>query len=107
MGKHKNYDVIVAAAEGKEIQWRESNDAEWVTYSNGSALSLLGWNAGEYRIKPEVKYPETRMQDAEMVSIWNAKCSSSTGMARSLHIFASIAIRRAIQDGDVILPNKD
>lgn len=52
--RHKHYDVIVAAAEGKTIQQRSDTASEWKTYEGRIALQNLSWNLSyEYRIKPE------------------------------------------------------
>ena len=57
MTKHKHYDCIVAWAEGKKIETRETFQHEWRVIENPS------WSIGnEYRIKKEpvieVKYFE-------------------------------------------------
>ena len=50
MGKHKHYDMIVAWAEGKTIQFRLNNGGPWVDYY-GSAPA---WHpSSEYRVKPD------------------------------------------------------
>ena len=47
--KHKHYDLIVAWAEGKQIQARPIGSSEWVDFCNPQ------WNGNysEYRIKPK------------------------------------------------------
>jgi hypothetical protein len=52
MAKHKHYDVIVAWAEGKEIQYRPFPTWEWINVNNFEPSWFLSY---EYRIKPEPK----------------------------------------------------
>ncbi len=53
--RHKHYDVIVAAAEGKTIQHRESDRFDWQEYIGKEALSCLSWfYEYQYRVKPEM-----------------------------------------------------
>jgi len=49
--KHKHYDLIVAWAEGAQIQARPHGSAEWIDFCNPQ------WDANhsDYRIKPEPK----------------------------------------------------
>jgi hypothetical protein len=50
--KHKHYDVIVAAAEGKVIQWN-SRIHGWTDYQGSVVFAVLGFMEDEqYRIKP-------------------------------------------------------
>lgn len=106
MGKHKHYDVIVAAAEGKTIQSRVDRECAWQSVTGEKAINGCSWEEHhEYRIKPEPKYPVTRIGDHELAEIF-----ISTPTPAQLDVIrngVNIAIRRAIQDGDVILPNKD
>lgn len=48
MTRHKHYDVIVAYAEGKQIQWRDLYSDVWVDVSRPVFLENL-----QYRVKPE------------------------------------------------------
>lgn len=51
--RHKHYDVIVAWAEGKPIQYKQPNSEKWI--DQVAPTFALGWhNDHEYRIKPEV-----------------------------------------------------
>lgn len=50
MTRHKHYDVIVAYAEGKQIQWRDLYSDVWVDVSRPVFLENL-----QYRVKPEEK----------------------------------------------------
>lgn len=51
--KHKWYDVIVAAAEGRTVQLR-SEGGKWSDYEGSMAIARLSWLDGfEYRVKPE------------------------------------------------------
>lgn len=105
MGKpHKHAEVIKAAAEGKTIQYRDDPISLWKDYTPDNAFRFLGWyGEGEYRIKPEPVYPVTRMTTQEIKEIYDPADTVSGGCLD----VANAAIRRAIQDGDVILPNKD
>lgn len=47
--RHKYYDVIMAFAEGKKIQFRTSPADEWCDWGAQHFPSFLQW---EYRIKP-------------------------------------------------------
>ena len=106
MGKHKHYDVIVAAAEGKEIQSRWDSNHPWETMGGHRALNGCTWYEDhQYRIKPEVQYPCTRMTEKELRVLYDRNCGNSVHLMTS--DIANAAIRRAIEDGDVILPTKD
>lgn len=102
--KHKHFDVIVAAAEGREIEWRLDEDSNWETFSSSEAFHSLAWKYGEYRIKPEPKYPETRIDDNEMQDFFDK--TAHAGYLEVRHLFAAFVLRRAIQDGDVVLPEE-
>ena len=46
--KHKHYDLIVAWAEGKQIQWYRTSTREWFD------VNIPSWSKDDtYRIKPE------------------------------------------------------
>lgn len=55
MTRHKHYDVIVAWAEGQEIQVRHYNDEMWVDLLTDSPFFHL---LSEYRIKPKTTKKE-------------------------------------------------
>lgn len=63
--KHKHYDVIVAWAEGKEIQWRICCD-EWIDWKNDTNPPRFDKYA-EYRIKPEPK-PDVVIRESLVLS---------------------------------------
>jgi hypothetical protein len=48
--KHKHYDLIVAWAEGKDIQWFDAIKMTWQDFSDGRF-----YPSTKYRIKPEPK----------------------------------------------------
>lgn len=50
MNKHKHYDVIMAWAEGKPIQFRTRTGASWIDWLDHLSPA---WNAAvDYRVKP-------------------------------------------------------
>ena len=51
--RHKLYDVIVAWAEGKEIQVKYAMSSDWEDWDSHICPSFVG--VTEYRIKPEPK----------------------------------------------------
>lgn len=94
---HKHAEIIKAWADGKEIEFRASDKFDFSPVRNPNP----GWNYDyEYRIKPEPKYPETRMSHDELASL----CEERAAFMESVRYVANAAIRRAIQDGDVVLP---
>lgn len=102
---HKHAEVIKAAADGKDVQRRGSNDTEWGTYSGEYALAYFSWTeTDQYRIKPERKYPETRMAGNELRAAYNANLGGP--VVDALTRVANAVIRRAIEDGDVVLPKE-
>lgn len=50
--KHKHADVLIAIAEGKEVQWRSSIESVWV---ESCLIDVAHICNGEFRIKPEPK----------------------------------------------------
>lgn len=57
MNKHKHYDVIVAWAEGKTVQFKSPADNEWIDVVPSSDASSPAFRSHvEYRIKPETEY---------------------------------------------------
>jgi len=105
MGKHKHYDVIVAyyADTSQLVECRNPGRDNWFTVNGAPYFE----ESNEYRIKPEPVYPVTRMSDNEIEDAIRAGMEYqyvSTNVATTI---ANAAIRRAIQDGDVILPNID
>lgn len=108
---HKWADVIKAAADGKEVQWYSDDKADWVTKPGHDAIAYWYWSGcQEYRIKPEPEYPKTRMEYEDLKEHYYV-FGSTTGVLSSWHSdaarnLANAAIRRAIQDGDVVLPGE-
>ena len=94
---HKHAELIKKWADGAEIEYYEHG---WYSCSSPT------WDKDvPYRIKPEVQYPCTRMSEKELRTVYNRNCGNS--VYRLTSDIANTAIRRAIEDGDVILPNKD
>jgi hypothetical protein len=102
---HKHAEVIKAAADGKDIEVRKNNSEEWMLVDANFALSCLNWQEHhEYRIKQDPVYPVTRMEDHELA---HAFINDSTpSQLKVIRDGVNIAIRRAIQDGDVVLPGE-
>lgn len=104
---HKHAEFICAKANGAEIQERIAGSSNWLNMLSGD------WEFSpncEYRIKPEPKYPKTRMTGNELLELLREKSSVFGGFigienypALAVEL-ANAAIRRAIEDGDVILP---
>lgn len=99
MGKpHIHAEVIKAWADGKEIQYSHVHTRGWVDLKD---LCPQWFEEIKYRIKPEPKYPETRMDGADLHEIY---MKDQGPPWESMLVVANAAIRRAIEDGDVILP---
>ena len=49
MARHKHADVIIAWANGEEIEWRHGNDGAWQ-----EKISSEWFLENEYRIKPKI-----------------------------------------------------
>lgn len=71
MTRHKHYDVIVAYAEGKQIQWRDLYSDVWVDVSRPVFLENL-----QYRVKPEEK------------NFWYRNCIYRNPFNNMLFVFA-------------------
>jgi len=107
---HKWAEVIKAAADGKDVERFEQG----VWKRKEGYYAIRNWLWGEkqqHRIKPEPVYPVTRITPEEAYEMLKV-CVEKVGRiewtrADDLVLFANAAIRRAIEDGDVILPNKD
>lgn len=93
---HIHAEAIKAWADGAVIQFQNSPDGNWFDVEGEPTWhKSLG-----YRIKPEPKYPETRMTGEELRELY----MRDQGIPQQSHIVvANAAIRRAIQDGDVVL----
>ena len=73
--KHRHADVLVAIAEGKEVQWQSLSDGSWndmpaIAYANPIIDPHLNW-----RIKPEPKpdFIQTRQvsyHDIDGLVVW-------------------------------------
>jgi len=100
---HKLAEFIIAKANGEVVQ-RFSGVADGKAFFKD--MEDDDWNFplhGTFRIKPEPKYPETRMTGEELRDIY----MRDKGSPQESHIVvANAVIKRAIQDGDVVLPGE-
>ena len=99
MQPHKHAVLIKAWADGAKIECKDGGSGEWVD-CYGPAWTEYG----EYRIKPDPVYPVTRMSGDELYLMYMHDKNKGS---ESVVVVVNAAIRRAIEDGDVILPNKD
>lgn len=55
--KHKHYDVLIAIAEGKEVQWFCVDDKKdpWTDMGKHDLVNPLWYPQFEWRVKPETK----------------------------------------------------
>lgn len=94
--KHKHCDLIVAWANGAQIQYIDGSGAWCDCFKNEPC-----WvEEDEYRIKPEPPakvYPETRMTNAELEK-------SVSCCVHELRGAANAALRHAIDSGQVYTP---
>lgn len=107
---HKHAEFIKAKADGETIQEMSPRRAfvEW------SDMPADDWDFAESRlcrIKPEPpKYPQTRMTDTEVLELWRKGLVESAPfcdhVANGLRTFANAAIARAIEDGQVYVPDQ-
>ena len=73
MEKRKHYDVIVAWANGANIQWRRDRDSAWVDVA-GTPIWVPGY---EYQIKPDpLKYRLWQRTDGQIL-VWTNKMATS------------------------------
>jgi hypothetical protein len=97
---HKLAEFIIAKANGEVVQ-RFAGVADGKAFFKD--MEDDDWNFplhGTFRIKPEPKSPETRMTNEELDAV------SDSAALFSKRTIANAAIRRAIQDGDVVLPGE-
>lgn len=107
MKPHKHSEVIKAWADGKSIEYMSESEKQWL-----DATDTPGWYENvQYRIKPEPDYPKTKMAYDELKEAYFVFGSKNFGLtswhSEAAENLANAAIRRATQDGDVILPNKE
>lgn len=88
MPKHKHADLIIAWANGAEIQVK--NDGNWTDIEPSWLKNK------EYRIKPERVWPVTSLTDDELTSMINPHATP----ALNLRNIANAAIRRYIEDNE-------
>ena len=88
--------LVQALADGKNIQfitngrWRRMGEI------------MFGEDASLYRVEPEPEYPVTRLTKDELEYYYE----STFGFFEALRYISNAAIKQAILDGDVILPEK-
>lgn len=99
---HPQAEFIIAKANGATIQFMHDESTDWKDMEADDWDFEPGYEI-KFRIKPEPKYPETRMTIEEIDDIYNAE--NITWQKRFIKI-ANAAIRRSIQDGDVVLPGE-
>lgn len=95
MKRHKWYDVIVAYAEGAEIQWRKSPQDNWFDIPEPSFVGSC-----EYRVKPR-EFPKSSLSYGVLCDIVNAarKVRSSEGFETiMLRMCADAAVKQHILD---------
>ena len=94
MKPHIYAEAIHAFANGKQVQYCDPNWKKWIdtdfpVFNNG-----LQW-----RVKPDIEYPETTMMPAEILNAWNGTLGICTG---DLKDFANVVLRHAIDAGLVV-----
>ena len=101
MKPHKHAEVIKAWADGASIEYFDSDDGEWVTLP-----TLFFWSEDcQYRIKPaepEKVYPVTRMTYDELHKVYTDNLLGKVWDLKGCEEVANAAIRRAIDDGQVM-----
>ena len=88
--------LVHALADGKKIQI--SVDEEWQSVENYS----FNYDVTRYRIEPEPEYPVTSLTKEDINLIYRNSVAES--METIYCRIANAAIKQAILDGDVILP---
>lgn len=93
---HKHHDIIVAWADGAEIEYQILDGEKWWPVP----VDAHDWRSGAtYRIKPEPpKYPLSKLSDVDLINIAN-RADAPTAMRRMI---ANASVARAIEDGDVV-----
>ena len=67
--KHKHYDVLIAIAEGREVEFY--SNGEWVTaYVNESVTNPMTHDLLQWRVKPVPKEPEYCYVNKETDVMW-------------------------------------
>ena len=98
---HKYADVIKHWAEGGTIQNFNEPDQKWIDC--GPESTPIFSVHIQWRIKPKVEYPETKMHEDALIAAYDAHGQFVIDGYRSI---ANAAIRAAIDCGDVIIPEK-
>lgn len=97
---HKHAAVIHAFADGAQVQsrFRTDHDTPWTEWKDTKYPDFD--EAGEYRIKPAAPVIETKMTPADFKAMFNGRDDS---IYDALKLLASVTLRRAITDGQVVL----
>ena len=88
---------VQALADGKNIQMSDSA-IRWTTIFDATFEA----HVSRYRIKTEPEYPVTRLTNDEFCEVYAPEKTHYRGFVA----IANAAIKQAILDGDVILPEK-
>lgn len=88
MPKHKHADLIIAWANGAEIEYFYPRDNEW------AVTKTPDWSNGEFRIKHERAWPVTSLNQDELWDLYakDGDCN--------LERVANAAIKRYIEDNE-------
>lgn len=98
---HKWQKEIIAWANGETIQYRFLGE-DWHDSTCPPAWEDKG--EFEYRVKPEVLYPKTKLASSELSEIYFKRIRGGAVAADGLRDVANAAIRRAVMVGQVKLP---
>lgn len=100
---HPQAEFIIAKANGATIQFMHDESKDWQDMDDEDWDFEPGYEI-KFRIKPEPVSPATRVDVNEFRFAYNADLGGPVDSA--LIRVANLAIRRAIQDGDVVLPGE-
>lgn len=91
---HPHYDVILAYAEGKQIEFYDEDcTGEWVTLSNPNFFE-----DHKYRVKSEKVFPRSSLTLDECQRIYNDDSGSTVRLG--LKAVADAAVKRYIMEVD-------
>ena len=95
--------MVKALADGKIIQYYNynNNNIGWWDMDINRTICFVG-NPANFRVKPEPEYPVTSLMYKELGSLYDEAIGHLDGYLA----IANAAIKQAILDGDVILPEK-
>lgn len=90
MKSHKHAEVIIAYANGAEIECKSPAFKIWLIVENPAF-----YNDNEYRVK---NTPKTSLTRRELCEIYNTKAEALVGHDSKLEYLANLVIARYIQD---------